>query len=163
MVYWKSVFILGILLALSEPSPPFRMGVKEVIDPAKPTFCFGVDEKCAGEGELLTLIFVMEINDRGEGTQFKWIISHIEGNTSESAMLNQLTYGVVPEAYKEKLPAKPLKLNTYYRTNGDNYFKIYEKSGKYEIEIINESLDKKAFEQTFPDLYLMRMKANKER
>ena len=96
----------------------------------------------------------MEYNDRGDIVQYNWILQHVKGNTTESAILNQLTYGVVPETYQEKYPAIKLKLNTYYSINHENFFKIYQSDREYKIEIFNGILKEEAYSKAFPNIHL---------
>lgn len=148
------ILFAGAFFFLTGFQPTYTLGSKKNQDPLSPTFCFDAEGNCIGKGVFLTKIAVMEYNDRGDIIQYNWILQHVAGNTTESAILNQLTYGVVPETYQEKYPAIKLKLNTYYSINHENFFKIYRSDGKYKIEIFNGILEKEAYFKAFPNIHL---------
>ena len=151
----RLILLAGVFLFLTGLQPTYTIDSKKVLDPLKPTFCFDEKRNCTDQGVFLTIIAIMEYNDRGDIVQYNWILQHVKGNTTESAILNQLTYGVVPETYQEKYPAIKLKLNTYYSINHENFFKVYQSDGKYKIEIFNGILDGDAFDKAFPNSHLM--------
>lgn len=150
----RLIFLAGVFLFLTGLQPTYTIDSKKILDPLKPTFCFDEKGNCTGQGVFLTIIAIMEYNDRGDIVQYNWILQHVKGNTTESAILNQLTYGVVPETYQEKYPAIKLKLNTYYSINHENFFKVYQSDGKYKIKIFNGILEEEAYFKAFPNIHL---------
>jgi hypothetical protein len=148
----NAAILTGFVLVLIGSSPAWRMQAKEITDPLKPVFCFDELGNCTGTGWFLDdrLIIVAEHDRTKKIVQTNWFIYYDYETGSSYSPMNQLTYGVLPKFYREKFPAKKLKLNTYYSVNGQNFFRIYQEDGKYEIEVFNDFLDPDASLKAFP-------------
>lgn len=152
-LFKKIIIFAALFLMLTGLSLTYRIFVKPITDPERPVFCFDEEGTCTGRGLSFNHIDVVEHNDKSEIIQDNWILFYDpENSMGSSGFLNHLTYGIVPDGYKELFPAKKLKLNTYYSVNFQNFFKIYQEDGKYKIETFNPTLDDGGtFEKAFPN------------
>lgn len=68
-----------------------------------------------------------------------WVITPESG-----AALKKVTYGVVPQGYKETLSAAPLKMGKIYSVLGRYFFRLKQAEGRTIAEVYNlEEFNKK--------------------
>jgi hypothetical protein len=96
-----------------------------------PTFCLSTGAQCDERGVQLHFISITEADARGNPAKMVWQIQNMTDKTGE-ATLKRLTYGQVPQGWKELNRAGDLLPNVYYSVNEEYYF-IRDGGYKYSI------------------------------
>lgn len=106
-----------------------------------PILCVGRNGKCTGRKEQNLYIKIEEI-DKVDGTRKTVWFTYFTSYQTLDSMLNRVEYGKALQGWVDKVPASPIKNDTYYLINSQYYF-LRTAEGKYVVlhgnECINEA------------------------
>ena len=93
-------------------------------------FCVNLSKNCKGKGLSFNLLVVSETDEDGHDIRPMWAIE-----PREDAPLKEITYGTVPNGWREVKPVIPLEVGKIYSVNGRYYFWFIKEGNKVRAEI----------------------------
>ncbi len=121
------VLVCGLVILFSQGL--FNAPYSTTIKGYPPQFTF-YKQRVFAPGVPFSVFSISERNVRGDFVQKDWAIypKHME---EAPLPLGVLEYGKVPAGWTEKMPAKPLRANTYYLVNGGDFYFLQADSGEW--------------------------------
>ena len=116
----------------------WHVSLETVENPLSPQFCVSEQPRCSGGGVRLTDFFVAAVDDTGKYTrdgtitELMWMIV-----PAENEPLHRLTYGRVPDGWRETSPSRSLTTGRWY-TVGTHYFRLKQVGGEVEAEMLSD-------------------------
>lgn len=92
----------------------------------RPIFCVSQEPDCQGDGAEFSSLEVSRVDSRGDAVETVWAIQGVS-NRPEDYVIKRLTYGTLPNGWREVVAARPLEANVYYGVRGERYFIIDER------------------------------------
>jgi len=138
---WLFAIWLFAFLFLLGCQDKWYFEITEFSDPSHPRFCLSHREGCRGQGIKPPGLAVHEVNERGEYIREMWIVEY-----TKDTYVKEVTYGITPEGYKEKVKAIPLEIDKLYAIQGGvYYFRLLMFKGKVISEVYSDDQFYKEF------------------
>jgi hypothetical protein len=131
--------LTALLLALFLSGCPreWHFAVSDASRPSYPSFCISQRSNCEGAGVSFSSFVVAEVDERGryvsDGKMIHpmWVIEPVA-----DVPLKEVTYGRVPEGWKETKAPEPLEMRKFYTANGTHFFRIVQTDGQARAEVL---------------------------
>jgi hypothetical protein len=110
----------------------WHFAIIDAKDPTHPVFCFSRLENCKGKGVDFSFMPIDEVNEKGSVLKKMWEIRPIKDQA-----LNRVTYGEIPEGYRETMKALPLETGKWYSVQYTYFFRISKRDSQNKCEVYN--------------------------
>ena len=119
----NAIAVLLYALALAACSRVWYLSIAAT-NSSTPVLCFSAAKNCRGDGVQFYSIDISEVNKKGEAVSVAWSIQG-KSNRTNDYVLKRLTYGVLPNGWIEKEPARRLQPGKFYSVEEEFYFTTF--------------------------------------